>query len=638
MAGLKISELTKLSEATGSEMIPVAKDGENYSLTTEDLLKDVKSESDGTVTRINEYMYDISVLMGNMAVKGTGTTPSTITRGDGRYLMNGELVSNTGGVLYWQERITNELGWVWFINNPKYVNAEDTAALILFDGDGNVLKAFSLVEGIDNKYFVFTSDVKSIAVTALASVSFMQFDCSSYEIQNINTVIGSFSVSIDAQKDSLTLKYKNMLEGKDVQVEIPAATETTSGALSSSQKKILNNFAISFDPSDTSAHTLKLVYRSLNTGEGIKINVPIATSDVNGLLSAIQKGLLDKFSIYVDYNETTGALLLKYQMLDRDAVQTITIPVASQTINGLLSATQKKALDTFSISIQNILNVPLLKYTDLINGSIKTVVIPAASTTSNGLMSSVDKQKLDSLSPKEELFIDMWNSACGTAGQYNRETGYYELNGLTDITYEQALKIYQNTAQTYLSQYSTELFSGSPIIRTNICPNVNSSRGNWVRIDSTSMFSGNNAIEVIAVSQLLNTNTQKWSFNNVNYMFNGCTKFRKVIGGIFNFGITSENRQRSVFVRCSLLNRVLIEGIIVSLSFSDSPLISYESLKYLVDNAANTTAITITVHATTYSYLTGELEPTDVVGGTTEEWQQLMTDATAKQISFAKLS
>ena len=449
--------------------------------------------------------------------------------------------------------------------------------------------------------------------------------------------LDSFRISFDSETNKLLLVYTSLEDGEEKAIEVPVATQEVNGLMSSDKSKILNNFAISFDSSDTSTHTLKLVYRSLNTGEGIKINVPIATSDVNGLLSAIQKGLLDKFSIYVDFNETTGALLLKYQMLDRDAVQTITIPVASQTINGILSATQKKALDTFSISFQNILNVPVLKYTDLINGSAKTVVIPAASTTSNGLMSSADKQKLDSLSPKEELFIDMWNSACGVAGQYNRETGYYELNGLTDITYEQALKIYQATAAPYVNTYSIEIFLGSPGFRTNICPNEQYSRGAWQPMSLYSMLNGN-PVEIFALTTNAQ-NTQYYRVNRLSSTFQNCTKLRKIINGHIRVNdITTESYLLTTFDGCVLLNFVLLFGIKVSTRFKDSPLISYESLKYLVDNAANTAAITITVHATTYSYLTGELVPTDIVGGTTEEWQQLMTDATAKQISFAKLS
>lgn len=45
-----------------------------------------------------------------------------------------------------------------------------------------------------------------------------------------------------------------------------------------------------------------------------------------------------------------------------------------------------------------------------------------------------------------QTFIDLWNVACGIYGQYNASTGYFELNGLLDITYEQALAIYDATA------------------------------------------------------------------------------------------------------------------------------------------------------------------------------------------------
>ena len=71
------------------------------------------------------------------------------------------------------------------------------------------------------------------------------------------------------------------------------------------------------------------------------------------------------------------------------------------------------------------------------------------------------------------------------------------------------------------------------------------------------------------------------------------------------------------------------------LFFKDSPLLSYESMQYLVDNARNTKAVIVTINPTTYSYLAGTAQPTEEVGGTTEEWQALMTTAASKQISFA---
>ena len=114
-----------------------------------------------------------------------------------------------------------------------------------------------------------------------------------------------------------------------------------------------------------------------------------------------------------------------------------------------------------------------------------------ASTTSDGLMSKEDKAKLDGLSPKEQLFIDMWNSACGTNGKYNTETGFYELNGLTDITYEQALTIYN------------EKFTFTKYMDGSLCNNLsrtNLSNGFWAGAQSGGLtlrlFGANSKYEV----------------------------------------------------------------------------------------------------------------------------------------------
>ena len=51
------------------------------------------------------------------------------------------------------------------------------------------------------------------------------------------------------------------------------------------------------------------------------------------------------------------------------------------------------------------------------------------------------------------LFIDMWNQACtqggNSYGRYNAKTGFFELNGLTDISYEEALLIYKRSPNAY---------------------------------------------------------------------------------------------------------------------------------------------------------------------------------------------
>lgn len=67
MTGKKISELQALTEITGQEMIPVARDGQNYSILSSLL-------QGGDATKLNDYMYDVSELMGKMVYRdGIGT-------------------------------------------------------------------------------------------------------------------------------------------------------------------------------------------------------------------------------------------------------------------------------------------------------------------------------------------------------------------------------------------------------------------------------------------------------------------------------------------------------------------------------------------------------------------------------------
>lgn len=116
------------------------------------------------------------------------------------------------------------------------------------------------------------------------------------------------------------------------------------------------------------------------------------------------------------------------------------------------------------------------------------------------------------------------------------------------------------------------------------------------------------------------------------YTFGFLDKLRKID---FPINVTDE-QFNNTFKDCKLLEHVLISEFHGgNLSFIDSPRLNYTSLRWLVDKAKNTTAVTVTVHATTYGYLTGMTPPSEQVGGTSEQWTQLMADAAARNISFA---
>lgn len=218
---------------------------------------------------------------------------------------------------------------------------------------------------------------------------------------------------------------------------------------------------------------------------------------------------------------------------------------------------------------------------------------------------------------------------------YNDETGYWEYGDLKDMTEEDCF-----LAALYAINLSSS-GQGMSIIGGITNQRVSEARTFFTRAQSTnsrysgiiyiinSAFAQSMTIEYIAFCQ--NDSDELFVLNGVN-AFRQCLQLKTiktVIRPMFNAIIDN------MFLNCISLTNVKINALKLDLSFAESPLISYESIKYLVDNAANTSAITVTVHPTTYSYLTGTAQPTAEVGGTTEEWQALVTTAQGKQISFA---
>ena len=230
---------------------------------------------------------------------------------------------------------------------------------------------------------------------------------------------------------------------------------------------------------------------------------------------------------------------------------------------------------------------------------------------------------------------------------YNEETGYYELNGLTDITEEQMLAIYDKTKGfgRYGGVVATRTMGYYQGVRTNIPMQgygyaVNSSIGN----DSLFPFGESRFMEVICLNPLfeIRNTSEGHGLAGLNYSYsiqynvvfaNNCNVLRIIYGKIV---ISALNENMDFCGACPVLEEVHVGSLSRSIRFCEnSPLINYESVSYLIDNAANTSAITVTVHPTTYSYLTGTAQPTAQVGGTSEQWQAIVTAASAKQITFA---
>lgn len=204
MAGKKISELQALTEITGQEMIPVARDGQNYSVLSSFL-------QSGVATKLNDYMYDVSQLMGKMAVRGTkGTSKTTQPSGSGYYHVDGSFTELGSQPTVITVIVDENKVYHFDIGYYKYTNIDaDAAVLVLFDENNKVLTAVPWAEGgFLNKYLVFTSAVKKYGVTySLGPISkpYPPIVNETYEIEDVNDVISSMNTVLNTQQGNRAL-------------------------------------------------------------------------------------------------------------------------------------------------------------------------------------------------------------------------------------------------------------------------------------------------------------------------------------------------------------------------------------------------------------------------------------------------
>lgn len=204
--------------------------------------------------------------------------------------------------------------------------------------------------------------------------------------------------------------------------------------------------------------------------------------------------------------------------------------------------------------------------------------------------------------------------ACGVV--YNRKTGYFEHNGIVDLTAAEVADMLTHVNEIFLP-------GGRRLqtlkARTNIVTASSYETGwnaDFVNLDGVC---GNNGyIEVLKIGDVQVDKTSKLQcFCRVN------KKLRKVIGEL---GIRDVASTYDPFTGSAKLEDITLKMLKISISFADCPLLSLASLQYLVNNAANTTAITVTVHPQVYAKLTDE---------SNAEWNAVLTAAEARQIEFA---
>lgn len=321
----------------------------------------------------------------------------------------------------------------------------------------------------------------------------------------------------------------------------------------------------------------------------------------------------------------TAALKAKLEALsnyDDSAIQAKANALQEQ-LDTLTSGETSKVIETFN-AIEELLKT--VNDTETLTGLLQEqktqseqyVKDNAVLRTEQSLTEAEQAQVLENLgNPQMRLFIDQWNTAWGSYGKYdpaNAPDPQHPFMG-NDIwmTYEEAIGMMSFYRKLYNPPY-VACFACYPYrtVVPIVCNSINS---------MSYMFQDASEPEVLHMEGV---NTRRLVRpNNISWMFDGCKALRR-IDAIFDIAqVTNAN---FAFRGCTALEDIRIEGMKVSLSFAQSPLLSLASLQYLVANAANTKAITITVHADVYAKLTDE---------SNTEWYQVLTDAQAKNINFA---
>lgn len=253
---------------------------------------------------------------------------------------------------------------------------------------------------------------------------------------------------------------------------------------------------------------------------------------------------------------------------------------------------------------------------------------------------------------KMRVFIDMFNARCVATSSSNPNTikrltfGKYDPENAPDaqhpfylnklwLTYEEAIEPMRvpdvatgdqtNSTFQYVKARTLFPISVNGTLR-GICQNMH--KLETVRfVDYYIINNGNNPDE----SLIRITSTRG--------MFERCENLREIMGILQlpsgdDMGVHFYN----AFSNCISLETIWLHSIQLDTRLNYCKSLKLECFAYMIEHAANTKSITITVHADVYAKLTGDAT-NEAAGALTEEeaaaWQQVLADAVAKNISFA---
>lgn len=179
--------------------------------------------------------------------------------------------------------------------------------------------------------------------------------------------------------------------------------------------------------------------------------------------------------------------------------------------------------------------------------------------------------------------IDLYEAAGAT---FNPATGYFEIGDLKDISYKEMGNIYFVFGGAQMSFQTRSRAFGRVSVRSSLP--IHQASG--FIVDVSYMFYYSDLEQIVLDGFNNTTNTTQFAAD--------CRKLKKVLASN-KFSNTASSNTNS-FQRCYSLEEIEIT-LKGDISFGDSSRLSLASVVYMVENAANTSAITITLHATAFA-------------------------------------
>lgn len=227
----------------------------------------------------------------------------------------------------------------------------------------------------------------------------------------------------------------------------------------------------------------------------------------------------------------------------------------------------------------------------------------------------------------KEAFIKSWNEAFykngRKFGEYNRETGYFEGNGLTDITYEQAkiimkfVGICQNPSSIWRKIDGGHNHGGLGNFRFDYYGKGQDSRGPRtfppiVNGASGGVYNSNYLLQGDICLQAASFAGSGGLTGN-EYVFDSCRNLRYVLNMELN---DTQGKKTGMFAGCVALETVELKSLTQgTVSFEQSPKLTLDSIKYMLNNrrkdgdmlSNEKYKFTIKLHAEVFAKLTDEI-------------------------------